>query len=94
MAPLSFEWDDTKAKANQRKHGLSFTDAIGVFFDPHRIERTDDRLDYGEERLQVIGQVDRQVLFVVYTERGTTYRLISARRATKDEQEEYYARYR
>lgn len=51
MAPLSFEWDDTKAKANQRKHGLSFTDAIGVFFDPHRIERTDDRLDYGEERL-------------------------------------------
>ncbi|MFQ6017202.1 MAG: BrnT family toxin [Kiloniellaceae bacterium] len=92
MAGPTFEWDDAKAKSNLVKHGVSFVAAMRVFGDPLRIERVDTRRGYGEERIQVIGQVGGEVLFVVYTERGTGYRMISARKATRNEREEYQAR--
>jgi len=46
---LKFEWDDAKAEANFRAHGVSFDLARAVFNDPFAIERLDDREDYGEE---------------------------------------------
>jgi uncharacterized DUF497 family protein len=86
---LKFEWDKTKAKDNYAKHGVSFDLAKKVFKDPFAVEFLDDREDYGEERFVIIGMVDKHILYVAYTERNETIRIISARRATKHEQETY-----
>ena len=64
-------------------------DALEVFADPLRIERIDTRREYREERCQVVGRVGEQVLFVVYTQRGEARRVISARRASRDERRTY-----
>lgn len=50
----------------------------------------DDREDYGEERFILIGMAEGMLLFVVYTERGDRTRLISARQATRHEQDDYF----
>lgn len=89
MAGLTFEWDEDKAQRNLDKHGITFAGALAVFQDPRRIERSDLRWDYGEERVQVIGQSKGRVLFVVYTRRGDVIRLISARRANRNERKAY-----
>jgi uncharacterized DUF497 family protein len=86
---MKFTWDKAKAKNNYAKHGVSFDLAKGVFKDPFAIEFLDDRHDYGEERFVVIGMVDGHLLYVAYTERKDVIRIISARRATKHEQETY-----
>lgn len=86
---VSFEWDEKKAAENYATHGVSFQFATRVFKDPFAVERIDDRHDYGEERYILIGMAGDVVLFVVYTEREERIRLISARRATKLEQEDY-----
>ena len=88
---LHFEWDEEKAEANYAKHGVSFEDAVEVFLDPYRLEAIDERFNYGEERLTVLGMVQLDVLFVVATERaGDALRVISARRATRQEQRAYF----
>jgi uncharacterized protein len=87
---LEFEWDQEKAKANLRLHGVSFELAQTVFRDAFAVERLDDREDYAKERFIIIGMAAGQViLFVVYTERGDRIRIISARRATQHEEEDY-----
>ncbi len=88
-----FDWRDTadKAARNLREHGVSFELATTVFQDPFAIERIDDREDYGEERFVLIGMAEGNVvLLVVYTERQGRIRIISARRATKREQDDYF----
>jgi uncharacterized protein len=85
-----FEWDRSKAASNRAKHGISFEEAKGVFQDAFAIEELDGRKDYDEERYTLIGMAGYKLLFVVYTERGEKIRLISAREADKDEQDEYY----
>ncbi len=87
---LRFTWDKPKAKNNYAKHGVSFDLARGVFKDPFAVEFLDDRQHYGEERLVIIGMVDGHLLYVAYTERNEVIRIISARRATKHEQEAYF----
>jgi len=88
---LKFEWHEAKAEANFSAHGVSFDLAKTVFSDPFAIERLDDREDYGEERFVMIGMAEGNVLlFVAYTERDDRIRLISARRATQSEQEDYF----
>jgi uncharacterized DUF497 family protein len=88
---LEFEWHDTKAEANLQTHGVSFDLAKTVFKDPFAIERLDDREDYGEERFVIIGMAEGHVLlFVAYTEREDRIRIISARRVTQHEQDDYY----
>jgi uncharacterized DUF497 family protein len=87
---LRFDWSKSKAKDNYAKHGVSFKLAERVFEDPFAIEVLDDRKDYGEERFVIIGMVDGTVFYVAYTEREKTIRIISARRATKREQERYF----
>jgi hypothetical protein len=89
---LDFEWDEDKAKANLEKHGIAFEDARLVFLDSKRLVREDKRRAYGETRFQTIGKVSGRVLFVAYTTRGTSFRLISARRASSEETEEFYGR--
>lgn len=53
-----FEWDNNKAITNWQKHGVSFSQAIKAFNDPFGIERFDEREDYGEERINLIGMCD------------------------------------
>ncbi len=89
---MDYEWDDAKAAVNLAKHGIDFLDAIGALTDPHRIEDIDDRFAYGEERTRTIGMTQGNVLFVVTTMRDEHLcRIISARRATRHEQDRYYA---
>ena len=88
---LEFEWHDTKAEANLQTHGVSFDLAKTVFKDPFAIERLDDRKDYAEERFVIIGMAEGHVLlFVAYTEREDRIHIISARRVTQHEQDDYY----
>jgi uncharacterized DUF497 family protein len=90
---VEFEWDDSKAAENIRNHGVSFAQAALAFRDPFAVEWIDLREDYGEERIillgMLLGMTGNQVLAVVYTERAERIRIISARRATKNEQEHY-----
>ena len=87
---LAFEWDKAKAADNYTRHGVSFELAMKVFNDPFAVERIDDRQDYGEERFILIGLAEAHVLVVTYTEREERIRLISARRATRHEQDDYF----
>jgi len=86
---LKFEWSRAKAKSNYKKHGVTFAFAKHVFADSFAVEFLDDRMDYGEERFAIIGMAEGECLYVAYTERKEVIRLISARRATKYEQEIY-----
>lgn len=86
------EWDDAKAELNLRKHKIHFEDAARIFLDENRIDYFDELHSDDEERWKVIGLV-MNVLVVIYTERGEKLRLISARKAEKEEQEEYYGQY-
>ena len=86
---LRFEWDEEKAKANGRKHGVSFEIAAMVFQDRALLEFFDRDHSENEIRLIAIGMV-YDVLTVIYTERhGDTIRLISARKATARERKMY-----
>ena len=88
---MQFEWDHAKAKDNWKTHGVRFELAKTVFKDPFAIERVDDRQDYGEERFVIVGMADgRVLLFVAYAEREERIRIISARRATQYEQNDYF----
>ena len=86
----NFEWDDKKAARNYTKHGVSFNEATDVFRDLLAVEELDDWEAYGEERFILIGMAGNRLLSVVYTERGERIRIISARKATKRERENYY----
>ena len=86
---MEIEWDNNKAASNLIKHKINFEDAKNIFLDPNRLEREDKR-DYNETRIQVIGIVNQVVLLVVYTKRNGRYRIISARRANKNERRQYY----
>ena len=87
---MDFEWDDIKAAENLRNHGGRFVHAALAFRDPFAVEWIDLREAYGEERIILLGMTGNQVLTLVYTERAERIRIISARRATKDEQDLYY----
>ena len=81
-----FEWDETKAAANLRKHGVPFEEAASVFFDPLAYTFGDPDHSVGEQRLLTFGfsQLGR-LLAVVHAERGRAIRIISARKATRHE---------
>jgi uncharacterized protein len=87
---VEYEWDPAKAQANLRKHKVPFLLACEVFKDDNSLERLDTSSDYGEERWTVLGRVEQTILFVVYTQCGQRIRLISARRATRNEQRSYW----
>ena len=73
---MNFEWDGDKNAANIEKHGIDFGDARRIFEGP-TLERVDDRKAYGETRIAAIGIVENRELFIVYTMRGQTRRVIS-----------------
>jgi len=85
-----FEWDPAKDAANREKHGIGFAEAATVFDDPDRIEEDSSRPEHGEERQKTIGRVGAIVAVVVFTDRQGRRRIISARRASKDERRRYH----
>ena len=87
---VKFKWDGAKARSNYAKHGVSFQLATEVFKDFFAVEFIDDRGRYSETRFVIAGMVEGTLLWVVYTERGGCIRIISARRATKNEQDDYF----
>jgi len=86
---MVFEWDENKNKINIQKHGIDFGDARNVFDDPKKRTSPDLRMDYGEERLKVIGKIFGTIISVIFTLRNSVIRIISARKASQNEREEY-----
>lgn len=84
--PFTFEWDDTKARSNRRKHGVSFEEAATVFADPLAQVFDDPDHSVHEPRFLLLGlSYARRELIVLHVERGERLRIISARRATARE---------
>ena len=84
-----FEWDNEKAVANLRKHRISFEIACEAFFDPF-FHIVDAGIIEGEEREALIGMtINWQLLYVIYTIRDETIRIISARSVTRPERRAY-----
>ena len=87
---MQFEWDRVKAQRNLRKHGVSFDEAITVFYDPLSVTFDDPDHSVGEPRFITIGYSARdRLLLVAHTKRGAVVRIISARRATARERERH-----
>lgn len=87
---MTYEWDPIKAQVNRRKHGVSFEEAASVFQDATAL--TFDDPDHSDEefREMTIGLSTKgRVLFLSYCERGDGIRIISARKATPKEREQY-----
>ncbi|HUN49521.1 MAG TPA: BrnT family toxin [Candidatus Sulfotelmatobacter sp.] len=85
---MEFEWDGRKDASNFRKDGIDFEFARRIFAGTV-LERASDRRDYGEARIIAVGAVEGVEIVVVFTKRGETRRLISARRAHVSERKAY-----
>jgi uncharacterized DUF497 family protein len=90
---VEFEWDPNKAASNLRRYGVRFAEAVTVFEDDAMLTLTDDEPD--EERFVTlgIGSMGR-ILVVVYTTREDRIRIISVRKATRQERSQYGSRRR
>jgi hypothetical protein len=87
---LIFEWDEEKAKANLKRHKVSFEEAKTVFNDPFLMTFPDPDHSNGELRYLDIGlSAKGRVLVVIHTEREAAIRLISCRKATRSERRAY-----
>lgn len=88
---IQFEWDERKNLLNSIKHEIDFADAILLFSGLHIIW-IDSREDYGEDRFIALGEINGKVLVAVFTIRAiNVYRIISLRRANRNEQRTYRA---
>jgi len=88
MKELRFEWDSDKAKTNLAKHGISFEEATSVFYDSWAVEFYDDQNSDWEDRFLLLGiSAQLRLLMVCHCHRvaDSVIRLISARKATKNE---------
>jgi uncharacterized DUF497 family protein len=86
LAPVAFEWDENKSDANLAKHGYDFDDASQIFHETIVLHESDRN---NEERWIAIGSLDGRLIAVIFTRRGETIRIISARRARKNEERTY-----
>jgi uncharacterized DUF497 family protein len=86
---MKFAWDEVKRRINLKKHGLDFTDAGKVFAG---ITRTfeDSRFEYGEQRFITLGLLDDTVVLIAHSETARELRVISMRKATRNEQILYF----
>lgn len=85
----AFQWDDGKAVANFARHGVSFEAACLVFKDPFALDWLDESEAYDEDRFAIIGLAQGRLLYIAYTLRGETIRIISARLAEPFERRKY-----
>ena len=91
MKDERFEWDDVKAAANRRNHGIGFQEAVTIFEDPMALTQPDTHHSDTEDREVTLRYSEvYRMLMVVHTDRGLRKRIISARRATKVEMKVYF----
>jgi len=93
MAEIIFEWDNKKEKTNKRKHGISFEDARTAFYDENAIQYFDPDHSDEEDRFILLGISFKLKVLVVchcFRENDSVIRIISARKADKDEEYEYW----
>ena len=87
---MNFSWDENKAKTNQHKHDVSFTEASTVFGDPLSITIDDQKHSDYEKRFIIIGcSLAMEILVVIHTNNEDTIKIISTRKATKRERSLY-----
>jgi uncharacterized protein len=87
---MRFEWDREKARRNLRKHGVSFDEAVTIFYDPLSATFDDPDHSTGEQKFITVGHSSRGRLLVAsHTERGGAVRIISARVATAGERKRH-----
>ena len=87
---LAFEWDADKAASNQKKHRVTFEEAATVFADPLAAIFDDEVHSEEEQREIIVGHsAENRLLLVCFTERAGAIRIISSRRATKKERQDY-----
>jgi len=87
---MDFEWDDAKAESNERKHGVSFAEAMTVLADPLSLTAYDPHHSDDEERYITMGvSVAGRLLVLSHTDRGEKVRIISARKANRLERRDY-----
>ena len=89
---LLFDWDENKNDINRRKHGIGFEEASTVFFDDQAILFDDPEHSEYEERFLLLGMSESANVCIVchcYRESDTVIRIISARKATRKEEERY-----
>ena len=84
--PVSFEWDEQKNLLNREKHTLDFEDATESFYGLTFLRRSDRN---NEERWIAVGSLESKLIAVVFTRRADVIRIISARRAWKNEERDY-----
>lgn len=85
-----FAWDDEKHERCVRERGFGF-DLAALIFDGDTVETADERRLYGEIRIKAIGEAAGFILVVIYTDRGDTRRIISARQANRKERQQWLA---
>lgn len=93
MDTIKFEWDENKNTSNKQKHGISFEEAKTVFYDEDALLIPDPDHSEQEERFVLLGFSQQANLLVVchcYRESETVIRIISSRKATKNEARQYY----
>ena len=95
MRNIEFEWDERKNQENIRKHGITFLEAETVFSDEHALLIEDSQHSKVEDRFVLLGlSADLHTLVVCHCyRRGTVIRIISARKATRREREQYNGRW-
>jgi uncharacterized DUF497 family protein len=86
---MTFTWDESKHKINLNKHGIDFANAKAVFAGA-TFTFEDDRFPYGEQRFITIGMLRGVVVVIAHTEQNDQIRIISMRKATKNEQKIYF----
>ena len=86
---MRFEWDEAKRQSNIRKHGIDFIGTEEVF-QGKTVTILDERLDYGEERFITLGLLKGRVVVIAHTETDEVIRIISVRKATKNEETSYF----
>ena len=86
---MRFEWDEAKRRINLTRHGIDFLD-IPPVFDGLTADLVDERYNYGEERLFTLGLLNGEVVAIGYTQNGDLIRLITARRASRNEEIKYF----
>jgi len=95
---IKFEWNDTKALKNIEKHGVSFEEATTVFYDDFALQYFDrDHSQLKEDRFLILGMSNNsRILMICHCEKesGDIIRIISARKATKNEQKSYQGKMR
>ena len=92
LGEYKFVWDSEKAAINLKKHKIAFEDAARIFLDDYRFDDYDEFHSDEEDRIKTVGFV-RNVLAVIYTERGDRNRIISARRADREEEAQYFGQF-